>query len=271
MSLKNVSFKHIIVTRFNLSQRWDKDKLGKKVLDEDWLNERYELFEKFCIPSLRTQTNQNFEWWVYFDETLPEEYKNINKRINKEFKNFKPKYEESYTSFENNMPDDIKKNLINTNTKYLITTRLDNDDMLAKNTIELIQGINVNDEKNKILELPVGFTLGINNQKIIKKMTSKLNPFISLLEKVNKDSPVKTVYFKQHNKWSEVECLELSSKPQWIQIIHDSNVLNSLNGDFTLALGVYRRFEIEKTNEINIYWKGLVPLFKRKVKRILKM
>ena len=271
MNNKDINFKHIIITRFNLSQRWSKDKLGKNVLDKKWLVKRYELFEDFCIPSIRTQTNQNFEWWVYFDETLPEQYKNVNKKLGASYKNFKPRYEESYGSFENNMPNDIKNYLMNSNIDYLITTRLDNDDILAKNTIELIQGAKINYVTDKILELPVGYTLGINHKKIIKKITSKLNPFISLVEKINVNTPIKTVYFKQHNKWANIECVELSTRAQWIQIIHDSNVLNSLNGDFTLALRMSRRFEIGKINKINVYWKGIIPLFKRKVKRILKM
>lgn len=271
MSNKNTNFKHIIITRFNLSQRWNKDKLGKNVLDNNWLIKRYQLFEEFCVPSIKTQTNQNFEWWVYFDETLTEEYKKVNKNLSISYPNFKPKYEDSYDSFETNMPNEIKKYLNNIKIDYLITTRLDNDDMLAKNTIELIQGIEITGDKEKVLELPIGYTLGINQNMIIKKISSKLNPFISLIEKVNKNNPVKTVYFKQHNKWTAVVCLALSQRAQWIQIIHDSNVLNALNGDFTLALGISRRFEIRKSKNISIYWKGLIPLFKRKVKRILKM
>ena len=59
-----MTFKHYIITRFNLSQRWDKDSLGNKVLDDNWLKNRFQLFENYCFPSLKSQTNKNFEWWV---------------------------------------------------------------------------------------------------------------------------------------------------------------------------------------------------------------
>tara|TARA_R110000868_G_scaffold360908_1_gene622954 strand:+ start:3130 stop:3945 length:816 start_codon:yes stop_codon:yes gene_type:complete len=271
MNNREIKFKHIIITRFNLSQRWKKDKLGKNVLDNDWLIKRYKLFIQFCLPSIKSQQIQNFEWWVYFDSALPEKYKALNKQLNIDYENFKPRYEDSYDSFEINMPNNIKKQLVNKDIDYLISTRLDNDDMLAKDTVELIQKTNINSKKDKILELPIGYTLGINQNYIIKKVNSKLNPFISLIEKINVNEPIKTVYYNQHNKWTNVDNIELSSKAQWIQIIHDRNVSNSLIGDFTLALGISRRFEICNIERINIYWMGLIPLIKRKIKFILKM
>ena len=65
---------HFILTRFNLLL-WNKDKEGKKVRSASWLEHRFELFERCCLPSIVAQTYQEFEWIVLFDSTTPEIYK----------------------------------------------------------------------------------------------------------------------------------------------------------------------------------------------------
>ena len=114
-----MSFKHFIITRFNLSKRWDKDKFGNATLDSTWLTDRYRLFEDFCLPSIKGQTSKNFEWWVYFDSETDDFYKNKNDDLNKEFPNFKPKYENSYDDFQNRMHHDVWKNALKEEVKEL--------------------------------------------------------------------------------------------------------------------------------------------------------
>lgn len=62
---------HFILTRFNLLL-WNKDKENKKVRSKEWLEHRFSLFEKYCLPSIKSQTCQDFEWIVLFDSSTPE-------------------------------------------------------------------------------------------------------------------------------------------------------------------------------------------------------
>ena len=65
---------HFILTRFNLLL-WNKDKKGSKVRTVKWLEHRFTLFEKYCLPSVKNQTCQDFEWIVLLDSSTPEKYK----------------------------------------------------------------------------------------------------------------------------------------------------------------------------------------------------
>ncbi|WP_339916365.1 glycosyltransferase [Yeosuana marina] len=239
-------FKHIIITRFNLSERWKVDKSKNLVLDDEWLNDRYKLFVDFCFPSIKNQTCQNFEWWVYFDIKLGKKHKAINEKWNKEYPNFIPKYENSYNDFEANMPKDIHQMIIAKNIRWVITTRLDNDDVFANDSIEKIQKIE-NFQEMSLLEFPLGYTLNLGDKSILRKKTEYLNPFISLVEKVYPDALIKSVYFNQHNKWEEVEKKVISDIPQWIQIIHDKNISNQSNGLEVNPYDLQSRFKFNDT------------------------
>ena len=52
---------HFLLTRFNLKlKEWQTTKQGESVGSELWLTKRFELFRKYCLPSVKQQTNQNF-------------------------------------------------------------------------------------------------------------------------------------------------------------------------------------------------------------------
>lgn len=114
-------FEHYLLTKFNIGLYNDKkiDKNGRKINDDQWMEHRLKLFEKYCFPSIIKQTNQNFKWLVLFDRRTPKRYLNDINRF-KKYKHFIP-------FFGGWFDENIKKNL-DPHAKYLITTRIDNDD-----------------------------------------------------------------------------------------------------------------------------------------------
>ena len=64
-----VDFTHVIMTRFNVERPRRHDPMR---LDPDWLAGRFDLFEKYCLPSVAAQTARDFHWLVYFDAGTPE-------------------------------------------------------------------------------------------------------------------------------------------------------------------------------------------------------
>ena len=58
--------KHFILTRFNI-RLWNQDKFSQSVRSMDWLEQRFEVFEKFCLPSIVGQVCKDFEWIVLVD------------------------------------------------------------------------------------------------------------------------------------------------------------------------------------------------------------
>ena len=63
---------HYILTRFNVdlynknNTKWQKDKNGTNIDPEIWLENRFKLFETYCLPSIINQTSKNFKWIVLF-------------------------------------------------------------------------------------------------------------------------------------------------------------------------------------------------------------
>lgn len=55
------SFEHLIITRFNLNL-YARDKHDAPTRTERWLEHRFEIFERYCLPSVAAQTNPNFRW-----------------------------------------------------------------------------------------------------------------------------------------------------------------------------------------------------------------
>ena len=60
------SFEHLIITRFNLNL-YARDKHDAPTRTERWLAHRFEVFERYCLPSVAAQTNPNFRWLCLFD------------------------------------------------------------------------------------------------------------------------------------------------------------------------------------------------------------
>ncbi len=63
-------FKHFVITLFNL-KLWTQDKNNVSTRTDEWLEKRFELFENYCLPSLKAQTNKNFVWLCLFDQFTP--------------------------------------------------------------------------------------------------------------------------------------------------------------------------------------------------------
>ncbi len=218
-------FSHSIITRFNLRNReWDNTTKNKtKVLTSEWLDNRFYLFENYCLPSVKNQSNSNFEWWVYFDTNTPESFKQRIKKIESDCNFFKPFYVNGMDEFLPNIKNQIKKS----SKSYVITTRLDNDDCLHKNFVEYIQNEFVN-QSYLALDIIDGYTLSIENVVQLGKKRHLYNPFITLIER--NESP-QSVWSRNHGDWKrEKKVKRISNQRLWMSIIHDANKVNEYTG-----------------------------------------
>ena len=68
------SFEHLIITRFNLNL-YARDKHDAPTRTERWLEHRFEIFERYCLPSVAAQINPNFRWLCLFDAATPAAYR----------------------------------------------------------------------------------------------------------------------------------------------------------------------------------------------------
>lgn len=227
-----VKKEHYILTRFNL-RLWTKDKKRNETRTDEWLKQRFELFEKICLPSIMNQTNQTFKWIVLFDSETPEFYKKKIQHYQNICKMFCPCFVEAYKSryFVSVFREEIQKR-IEKNTNFLITTYLDNDDALHKNYIEEIQQMEV---KRPTF---VSYVYGIQyytELNIATRVPYTNNHFISLAEPLNDNQTnFRTVYgYGSHldiNKHKRIETVYIKNPQQdrWIEVIHETNMDNDV-------------------------------------------
>ena len=235
-----VKKEHYILTRFNL-RLWTKDKKRNETRTDEWLKQRFELFEKICLPSIMNQTNQTFKWIVLFDSETPEFYKKKIQHYQNICKLFCPCFVEACKSryFVSVFREEIQKR-IEKKTNLLITTYLDNDDALHKNYIEEIQQMEV---KRPTF---VSYVYGIQyytELNIATRVPYTNNHFISLAEPLNENQTnFKTVYgYGSHvdiNKHKRIETVYIKNPQQdrWIEVIHETNMDNDVKMTFDTKL-----------------------------------
>ncbi|WP_242117932.1 glycosyltransferase [Aestuariivivens sediminicola] len=237
-------FDHFIITRFNLRQSiWKKDKNQVQVNNSAWLEERYALFNTYCLPSIQNQTNQNFKWLVFFDSKTVLSYKNKNTILHEKYPNFIPVYVDSFELFGISVPK-VVEHYRDKDKSFVITTRLDNDDCFHQEAVAVIQKHFII-KPMTILDLCNGLCLEIRNKKKLSiKKNITYGPFISLIEKAKKGDSFLTVYSREHSRWEEVAYyIPISLGYYWMQIIHKRNVINELSKDLTCNKVYLKGFE----------------------------
>jgi hypothetical protein len=218
-------YHHYIITRFNLRRvGWSTARNGSLVLTDDWLANRFILFEKFCLTSMQNQTNKNFTWLVFFDIDTPEKYRQKAMEYNLRLPNFQPFFINGMPEFLPSIQNEIRKNI----RPYTISSRLDNDDCVSKNFINEIQ-LNFEKQNFLVLDFPDGYTLQINPSIKIGKRKQLFNPFISIIEK---NEGAKSVWQREaHSSWKKEKNLKrINDKRIWMSIIHFENKKNKYEG-----------------------------------------
>lgn len=263
-----MTFEHYIITRFNLPIFQPKVK-GKKYTScsEEYLNYRFQLFEKYCLPSIKNQSCQNFKWLVLFDDNTPEpfkirasqwqkdysnlvpcylnmdDYKNIPQEYLDLCKDYETKVDRKYqgkrydlADFEQERPlrlitplfiKDAIKKCSNKEPDYYITTRIDNDDAFHRDMIATVQKIFIKEPKSVVYDFVYTYKY-ILNEGIAYRYPLENGHFISLVEPSNKIFQ-SAIYWNHLYIENFVEVKHFYQEPLQTELIHGSNVVN----DFT--------------------------------------
>ena len=220
-------FTHYLITRFNVPvKNWDRDKAGRPTLDDAWMRERIELFRTYCVPSVACQDQKDFTWIVYCDTETPDATLQI---IQQEVRRVKDVQVRQAVDFEA-LLSDLRTLLLEVNTPYVITSRLDNDDGLGRHAIQWIQSHFVA-EHQVIINLSGG-VLYDTRQKILTELRhTTLNHYGSLIEHVNPGLACRTVLgFPHHQPPPDFRIIDVPCKRAWLKIIHDRNLKSRTAG-----------------------------------------
>lgn len=243
---------HFLITRFNLKQdAWFKTKHSRDInINGDWLENRFSLFEKFCLPSVAHQSCKNFVWLVYFDVDTPPLYKGRILEITKAFPFFVPRY----LTGMNFLISDIRKQIQLSHPGLVITSRLDNDDSLHKDYVSSIQNLVISRGiRHGLIDIPFGYCLQRNPEFKFRKSVQFSNAFLSMVESFAPEVEFATVFSRPHPALAfTMPTYMILFKPLWLQFIHTENVLNTVQGfpvkvpDLNIDFGI-KEFEDNQT------------------------
>lgn len=214
------SIAHFIITRFNLRASAQD---GGKQLDPGWLTQRLELFDRFCFPTVRGQTNQNFRWLVLFDEQTP---LSIRERI-AEYQRWPAFIPVFFPPGSERQAQEAVARHLDPALELLVTTRLDNDDGVCRTFVADIQRCTDVDVPT-VLELPVGYVWHKDRVYLDRQ---RCNPFTTLVEPMREQRSYRTIYGGSHHEVAALgRIVVISERPSWVQVIHGDNRANHVRG-----------------------------------------
>lgn len=239
------NYSHFIITRFNLNL-YAQDKHDLPTRTDRWLEHRFEVFERYCLPSVAAQTSGNFTWLCLFDAATPE---SCRRRI-EGYKARCPQFEAVYYTAA--QAANLTENLRTTIAAYvscdrkgrksppppppklLITTNLDNDDAFSSDVVELSQRELRPAPGKRIYSLLYGYQY-FTDRRFALKMRYTNNHFLTLAEPF--DAHTETIISYRHTKAiRQLPTTYLSTaRGKWLEIVHEDNVSN----DFRINIKVW--------------------------------
>jgi hypothetical protein len=160
--------KHYLITRYNAPVFPTRPDLHHLQLDENWLLQRTELFLAYTYPSVCAQTAQEFEWIIWCHPDSPKWLRET----------MLYRCQRANVVYDTNYKDHIDRD-----TDILITTRLDNDDMIHRDFIALTQHNIAEFRRTGLHRVVHTFTKGYRympDRELLREANQTNSPFMSL-------------------------------------------------------------------------------------------
>lgn len=231
---------HFIVTRFNMRAAPDS---RPAAISPAWLRGRMELFDRFCWPTVSTQTRRDFRWLVLCDSETPQTIRDELDSRRKAWPGFEPVYQPPIGG------ERARKAVLErlpSRPGLLITTRLDSDDGLRRDYVQRVRELvdaHADIDEPVVLDFPDGYVWHRDRIYVDRQRHS---PFSTLIEPVGarSDYPIRTIYSGSHLDVDQLGRVLTVPGPSWVQVVHGSNLdnikrgirrpMSSLNGEFAI-------------------------------------
>ncbi len=219
--------RHFVISRFNL-RLYGKDRNKVPTGTDAWLSGRFELFETYCLPSMRAQTCRDFVWLCLLDDQTPQSYRDRMEAYRAECPMLRPLYYSAgqVESLTENLRRDILA-LAGPGATHILTTNLDNDDALERRAVETLQRELRPSGDKSAYAFRVGYQY-FTGMRYALKLRLANNHFLSLLEPAGPD--LETIVSFRHARVAK--CFPVhyvgGDEPMWLEIVHQHNVSNNL-------------------------------------------
>jgi hypothetical protein len=218
---RGVDFTHVIMTRFNMPTPGRESQIRSR---PGWLAGRFELFERYCLPSIAAQTTRGFHWVVYFDEATPPEFRARIEACRAVFP-----FEPCFTQFfpAEGWPRSLGE-ILGQPTPWLLTTRFDSDDALAVDHVARLQAAVEAAAPTARTSFNLTHGVVIEDGRVYAHAHPS-NAFASWLEPW--DGSARTCMSINHMRMAEQgPILQVGGPAAWLQVVHGGNVSNKVRG-----------------------------------------
>jgi len=247
-------------TWFNLCtwERVSEDGQRFKGLFDQWINvspdiwteQRLDIFERSCVPSVINQTIQDFTWVVFVDPKTPDRFFARFTKIQEAVMPIKMVvlpcpawHNRGLFSYRKLLAEYISLHILPKTTRVL-TTRLDNDDLLERDFMKMVQRAARAIDLSSVSVRPIVYSWGYflrvpGNSLRLRKYVR--NQFPSVVEGVREGAMVQTIWAVQHAEVSRlgpVIALGSEESPGWITLIHGNKKMTSNAGNVMCGIQV---------------------------------
>lgn len=222
-------FTHLLITRFNIIQEWYQhaNRNAANVQTDEWLEERFRLFDAYCYPSVAAQDTSKFTWIVLFNSETPDKYRQLIAKYEQKCPTMQATFLEPFGNEDALIQQEISKRLTD-DVSHIITTRLDSDDMIRADYISLIQSCFKPEMEDVFLNYAHGFQFD-ETQKILYDNPNKdQGHYLSRVVTINNRNNTVLVDHSIVASLAEYIEMDVTPGPAWVETIHSCNAWNRL-------------------------------------------
>jgi len=210
--------KSVLITRF--AMRFAEDNPRRRYeIKPGWVDYRMGLFNKYCLPSVQAQTYKDFDWWFL---------------VHSQFPGFEDKHRKTLENYgrilwidapwmedQQEVGEFLSKVY---NKMWVCSTKLDSDDIIRNNYIELVRS--VISEQESWVTFYLGFMMRKN---MVVERNYTVNPFVSYVEYAD---PMRSMFRVSHTavkadaKERNIPFIKINDIQGWIQVDHGDNIKN---------------------------------------------
>lgn len=225
---------HAFLTRFAVRLRD-----GAPLPSVEWLQRRFDLFEAFCLPSMRMQSELGFEWLLFYDAGLATVWQERLRGYAAQWPAIIPTAID--TRWCHLTAHDAICNRIPQECRWVLTSRLDNDDAVAVDYNARLRAC-ARQLRHGALVFDWGFNL-VGQQAYVQPLLR--GPFASTISQVGGEEQLVTVWDYEHEQLDEVMPVVHLGRPcAWIQVVHGDNLANRQRGVRVPRRALLRRFPL---------------------------
>lgn len=213
--------KNHIITRINVTNDWimsrghgrARDRMAMRQFDKEYLEDRLLHFNRFTVPSMKSQTSKRFQWNVLIHPDTPSEIKDT----------FKSSAEEVDQCVFWELERDVDLRPYLRRNTWISTTNLDSDDGLARDFVQTLQATIKQPTRAYVICFICGYHYSLRSEQGMARRADT-NAYNTLIEPGHMPLMISSLVHGHMRDYFEVE--EITGPHMWLQTVHSMNIEN---------------------------------------------